>query len=50
MLETLVELWRFMQARRKFWLAPVLVMLTLFGGLILLTQGSPLAPFIYSLF
>jgi hypothetical protein len=49
-METILELWRFMKARRKFWLAPVLVMLTVFGGLILLTQGSPLAPFIYSLF
>lgn len=49
-METIIELWRFMKARRKFWLAPVLVMLTVFGGLILLTQGSPLAPFIYSLF
>ncbi len=39
-----------MQARRKFWLAPVLVMLALFGGLIMLTHGSPLAPFIYALF
>lgn len=49
-METIIELWRLMRARRKFWLAPVLVMLTLFGGLILLTHGSPLAPFIYSLF
>lgn len=49
-MDILVELWRYMKARRKLWLAPVLVMLTLFGGLILLTQGSPLAPFIYSLF
>lgn len=49
-METIIELWRFMKARRKFWLAPVLMMLTVFGGLILLTQGSPLAPFIYSLF
>lgn len=49
-METIIELWRFMKARRKFWLAPVLVMLTVFGGLILLTQGSPLAPFIYSIF
>ncbi len=44
------ELWRFMRARGKFWLLPVLIMLTVFGGLIALTQGSPIAPFIYSLF
>ena len=49
-MEFITELWRFMQARRKFWLAPVLIMLTIFGGLIVMTQGSPIAPFIYSLF
>jgi hypothetical protein len=49
-MDFLVELWRFMRARKKFWLMPVLLMLTVFGGLIVLTQGSPIAPFIYSLF
>jgi len=49
-MDFIVELWNFIKARKKFWLLPVLLMLTIFGGLILLTQGSPIAPFIYSLF
>jgi hypothetical protein len=49
-MEFISELWRFMRARRKFWLMPVLIMLSIFGGLIVMTQGSPIAPFIYSLF
>ena len=44
------ELWAFMRARKKFWLVPVLVMLAIFGGLIVLTEGSAVAPFIYTLF
>ncbi len=44
------ELWRFMRVRKKFWLAPVLIMLVLFGGLVFLTKGSAVAPFIYTLF
>ena len=46
----LSELWMFMRARKKFWLLPILVMLALLGGLIVLTQGSAVAPFIYTLF
>jgi hypothetical protein len=46
----LIELWAFMRARKKLWLFPILVMMGLFGGLILLTQGSAIAPFIYTLF
>ncbi len=46
----LAELWRFMRVRKKFWLLPIMVMLLLFGGLILLTQGSAVAPFIYTIF
>jgi hypothetical protein len=46
----LVELWRFMRVRKKFWLMPVLVMMTVFGGLVFLTKGSAVAPFIYTLF
>lgn len=46
----LAELWAFMRARKKFWLLPVLVMLAIFGGLVVLTQGSAVAPFIYTLF
>jgi hypothetical protein len=46
----LVELWRYLRTRKKFWLTPVLIMMVLLGGLIVLTHGSALAPFIYTLF
>ena len=48
--EFIRELWAFMKERRKFWLLPVLVALLLFGTLMVLTQGSAVAPFIYTLF
>jgi hypothetical protein len=44
------ELWNFMRARKKFWLLPIILMMALFGGLIVLSQGSAVAPFIYTLF
>ena len=50
MLSILSELWTFLKIRKKFWLLPVLVVLTLFGTLIVMTQGSAVAPFIYTLF
>jgi hypothetical protein len=46
----LAEFWHFLRVRKKFWLLPVLVLLALFGGLVILTQGSAVAPFIYTLF
>jgi hypothetical protein len=46
----LSELWAFMRVRKKYWLAPILFMLLVFGGLIILAQGSAVAPFIYTLF
>ncbi len=46
----LKELWQFLRARKKFWLLPILVMMVIFGGLIVLTQGSAVAPFIYTIF
>ena len=46
----LKELWKFMRVRKKFWLLPIVLMMALFGGLIFLTQGSAVAPFIYTLF
>jgi len=46
----LIELWAFLKTRKKFWLMPVLLMMVLFGGLIVVSQGSALAPFIYTLF
>ncbi len=50
MLSFLSELWMFMRVRKKFWLAPVLFMMLLFGGLVVLSQGSAVAPFIYTIF
>jgi len=50
MIEFLLELWAFMQERKKFWLMPIILVLVLLGGLIVLTQGSVVAPFIYTLF
>jgi len=44
------ELWRFLRARKKFWLLPILIMMALFGGLVVLSQGSAVAPFIYTIF
>tara|TARA_B100000795_G_C22585745_1_gene355547 strand:+ start:222 stop:371 length:150 start_codon:yes stop_codon:yes gene_type:complete len=44
------ELWSFIRARKKFWLLPILLMMAIFGGLIVLSQGSAVAPFIYTLF
>jgi uncharacterized protein DUF5989 len=46
----IIELWGFMKERKKFWLAPIILVLVLLGGLIVLTQGSAVAPFIYTLF
>jgi hypothetical protein len=46
----LAELWAFMRVRKKYWLAPILLMLIVFGGLIILAQGTAVAPFIYTLF
>jgi Family of unknown function (DUF5989) len=50
MLDLLKDLWGFMRARKKFWLAPIIVIMLLLGALIVLTQGSAVAPFIYTLF
>jgi len=44
------ELWHFMLVRKKFWLFPILLMMALLGSLIVFTQGSAVAPFIYTLF
>jgi hypothetical protein len=49
-MEFLQELWRFMRVRKKYWLLPLLLVMAIFGGLVLLTQGSAVAPFIYTLF
>jgi hypothetical protein len=44
------ELWRFMRVRKKYWLMPVVLLMLLVGGFVVLTQGSAVAPFIYTLF
>ena len=49
MLELLKDLWGFMRARKKFWLAPVVIVMVLLGALLVLAQGA-IAPFIYTLF
>ena len=50
MLNIARELWAFMRERKKLWLAPILFLFVLIGGLLVLAQGTALAPFIYSLF
>ena len=50
MISFIRELWDFMKARKKFWLLPIFVVMALLGALIVLTQGSVIAPFIYTLF
>lgn len=50
MLDLVRELWAFMSQRKKFWLLPIITILLLLGALIVFTQGSALAPFIYTLF
>jgi hypothetical protein len=49
-MEFLRELWHFLRVRKKFWLLPLLLVMAVFGGLVVLTQGSAVAPFIYTLF
>ena len=44
------EFWEFLRARKKYWLLPILIVLLLFGGLLILSQGSAIAPFIYTIF
>jgi hypothetical protein len=46
----LKELWAFLKVRKKLWLAPIIIVMVLLGGLIILAQGSVVAPFIYTLF
>ncbi|MCH8198767.1 MAG: hypothetical protein IIA54_01700 [Chloroflexi bacterium] len=46
----IAELWMFLRARRKFWLLPIMAMMVIFGGLLVLAEGSAVAPFIYTIF
>jgi hypothetical protein len=50
MLDLLADLWAFMRERKKFWLAPIIIVMVLLGALIVFAQGSSLAPFIYTIF
>ena len=49
-MEFLKEFWEFLKVRKKYWLLPIIIVLVLFGGIIILSQGSVIAPFIYALF
>ena len=44
------EFWEFLKIRKKYWLLPITIVLVIFGGLIVLSQGSAVAPFIYTIF
>jgi uncharacterized membrane protein YjdF len=50
MLELIRDLWAFLKERKKLWLAPIILILLVLGMLVVLTQGSALAPFVYTLF
>jgi hypothetical protein len=45
-----IEFWEYMRSRKKFWLLPILLIMALMGALIVLTEGSAVAPFVYTLF
>ncbi|HWI36516.1 MAG TPA: DUF5989 family protein [Burkholderiales bacterium] len=49
-MDLVVQMWRLLGARRKFWLLPIILVTVLIGGLLVLAQGSVVAPFIYTLF
>jgi len=49
-MDILKELWTFLRARKKLWLAPIIIIMMMIGGLLILAQGSVVAPFIYTLF
>jgi hypothetical protein len=50
MFNVLIELWTFLKIRKKLWLTPIIIVMVLIGGLLVLAQGSVVAPFIYTLF
>ena len=49
-MEFLKEFWEFLKVRKKYWLLPIILVLVLFGGLIILSQGSVVGPFLYTIF
>jgi hypothetical protein len=48
--DLITELWAFMKERKKYWMFPIIILLTLFGSLLIFAQGSAMAPFVYTLF
>jgi len=50
MMDLISDLWAFMRERKKFWLAPIMLLMVLLGALLVFAQGSAIAPFIYTLF
>jgi ABC-type transport system involved in cytochrome c biogenesis permease subunit len=50
MIDFISEFWQFVRVRRKYWLIPIIVMMMIFGGLFVLSKGSAVAPFVYTLF
>jgi hypothetical protein len=50
MIEFMRDLWTFMRVRKKFWMAPIIIIMVLLGALLVLAKGSAIAPFIYTLF
>ena len=50
MFDLISDLWAYLKVRKKFWLAPIIIVLLLLGGLLMFAQGSAVAPFIYTLF
>jgi hypothetical protein len=46
----IIEFWEFLRVRKKFWLLPIIVLMLVFGGLVVLTKGTAIAPFIYAIF
>jgi hypothetical protein len=49
-MDVIAELWRFLRARKKLWLLPIIITMLILGGLMIMTQGSAVAPFIYTIF
>tara|TARA_B100001758_G_C18131866_1_gene464280 strand:+ start:281 stop:430 length:150 start_codon:yes stop_codon:yes gene_type:complete len=49
-MEFIKEFWQFLRVRKKYWLLPIIIVLVIFGGLIVLSQGTVVAPFIYTIF
>ena len=50
LMEFIIEFWKFLKIRKKYWLLPIILVLLIFGGLIIMTQGTAFAPFIYTIF